>query len=258
MVIILIALGLGGLGWGIKRINGRPAVVEVPQKPVLKFAVMSDIHSDWANFRKALGLAKNNQNKFVILTGDLTTIGKKTELAEAKKILDESDLLYFVIPGNHDLWYGNQVKAEVFNEVFGESYLSFKDEGIKFILFNNGDYYGVEDLAWLKLEIEECLKVTCLVFSHMPLNHPKSSHIMGEDNARVASQAAELKGLFKQAGVKAFFAGHLHYFSQYELDGLTTTVTGAISAERNLESPKFLEVTAEGSSWTAKEVFLVP
>jgi predicted MPP superfamily phosphohydrolase len=227
------------------------------QEQLIQFAVMGDIHSDWENFRKALERAKKEMGDkgLVIVIGDLTTIGKKNELLEAKKILDESGLKYFVIPGNHDIWWGRKYKQDVWQEVFGKSFQSFKNNGVKFILINNADgegglegYEGFGQQEWLTKEVEECLKVYCLVFMHIPLNHPNSLHVMGEENPAVASQAAELIKLFVDNKVHEVFAGHLHFSSEYELGGLKTIVVGAVTQERNFQSPKFLEVSINGET----------
>lgn len=275
-VLLLILFGIFGMVWGVREIGerrekggaGGPEGQEITEK-LIKFAVMSDIHSDWENFRKALQKAKNEGTEFVIVAGDLTTVGKESELLEAKRILDESGLKYYAVPGNHDVWWGRKFKDDIWGEVFGNSFQSFKDDGIKFILVNNGDgengaigiigeIGGIREKQedWLKKEAEECLRIYCLVFMHMPLNHPSSLHIMGEENPAVASEAAELVKLFVKNQVREIFVGHLHFSSSYELNGLKTIVIGAVSAERNFQSPKFLTIKIQNSDLEKKEVFL--
>jgi len=292
---VLILLLTVGIIWGIREVGphfaplwrGFEGAGEVEKKNYKgekpsRFAVMSDVHSDWENFQKALEKAKTDMEigpsfvppvggttagkGFVIITGDLTTIGTKNELLEAKKILEESGLRYYVIPGNHDVWWGRKYKRDVWEEVFGESFESFREDGAKFILINNGDAVGginqfkVDEeetqMDWLKKETEECLKVYCLVFMHIPLNHPNSLHVMGEESPLVASEAAELINLLVKNQVKEVFAGHLHFSSSYELDGLKTTIVGAVTRDRNLQSPKFLEVWEENGNSRKEDVFL--
>lgn len=286
VLVLLLTVGVAvGVIWKIREIREtrlRPDVHrdfgEAKEKP-LGFAVMSDIHSDWNNFRKALEKEKNDvgferDERFVIITGDLTTIGKKSELLEAKKILDENGLKYYVIPGNHDIWWGRKYKQDLWGEVFGKSFQSFKNDGYKFVLVNNGDGIGefsniknkkekiknkdeeLGQMDWIKKETEECLKVYCLVFMHIPLNHPNSLHVMGEENPIVASEAAQLIRLFVDNKVQEVFAGHLHFSSSYELDGLKTTIVGAVTADRNFQSPKFLEVVMENGNIEKRDVFL--
>lgn len=282
-LILVVGIIIGGI-WGIGRQRDKKGLEgqagqEIAGKP-LKFAVMSDIHSDWENFRKALGKTKVDMGVrpsfaeasagkgFVIITGDLTTLGKKSELTEAKKILDASGLRYYVIPGNHDIWWGRKFKEDIWSEVFGKSFLSFRDNGVKFILINNADSeggfegFGVRQLAdggqkfWLKKEAEECLRIYCLVFAHMPLNHPNSLHVMGEDNPKVASEAGEIREILGKYGATEIFAGHLHFSSSYELGGLKTTIIGAVSSDRNVQSPKFVEILWNNGKIVRTDIFI--
>lgn len=270
VLILIIGIIIGGI-WGIGKFKVQSEKLKVAEEQKteepIKFAVMSDIHSDWENFRKALIKAKGDfggDGGFVIITGDLTTLGKKSELLEAKKILDESGLKYYVIPGNHDIWWGRKFKEDLWKEVFGKSFLSFKDGGVKFILINNADGVGgfrgfgdiVGQMIWLENEAKECLRVYCLVFMHMPLNNPNSLHVMGEDNPKVTSEAKDLIKLFVADNVKDIFAGHLHFSSSYELSGLKTTIIGAVSSDRNVQSPKFVEVTWENGKVQSEEIFV--
>lgn len=212
-----------------------------------KFVVFSDIHSNYKNLEKALIFAHNGQVEFIVITGDLTTMGNKSELLKVKNILDESGLKYYAIPGNHDLWFSRQIKVSVWQEVFGADYQAFTSQGQKFILINNGeDYTGMSDeqWPWLTNELKDCPQITCLVFMHEPLNHPSSTHIMGEQEAFIASQAANLAKMLVDSQIKEVFAGHLHFSNTYEIDGIKTTIVGAISDYRNLQLPRFL--VAEG------------
>lgn len=262
LVIFLIVVA----GLAIKNGSLRQEEIRISEEKPIKFAIMSDIHSDWKNFKEALEKAKEGfggNGGFVIVTGDLTTLGLKSELIEAKKILDESGLKYFVVPGNHDVWWGRKYKKDVWKEIFGKSFQSFLDDGVKFILINNGDgegglegFGGVGQKKWLEEEAEECLRIYCLVFMHMPLNHPNSLHIMGEDNTKIASEAGQIKELFVKDQIREIFAGHLHFSSSYELEGLKTTVVGAVTSDRNTQSPKFMTVEVKDGELVQNDVFL--
>lgn len=271
LLLVFIFLALGAGIFVIEKIGESGKIEKIAEKKPesaenvpLKFAVMSDIHSDYTNLKKALEIAKTDDNSFVILTGDLTTIGKEEELLEIKKILDESGMKFYVVPGNHDVWYDRRTEKNMFGEIFGETFVSFKEGDIKFILVNNGDYInGLEGIkgtegqkSWLTEETKECLQVTCLVFMHMPLNHQSSIYVMGQETPAVATQAAQLVKLLVENKVKQVFAGHLHYSSFYELDGLRTTIVGAITSDRNVQSPKFLEVSVSDGNLDQKEVFV--
>ena len=269
--LIFLAI-IGGLVWiglfhqaEISRFFFPSPPPGAPTEKPLKFAVMADIHLDTENLKMGVEKAKKDQVEFIIITGDLTSLGKRDELLKIKKVLDDGGIKYYVVPGNHDLWASQQFKANIFREVFGKDFQSFKEDGTKFILVNDGGYGGIRGVRgsegegqgeWLEKELEECLQITCLVFMHIPLNHPNSLHVMGEENEKVTEEAKRWVKLFVQEKVKEVFAGHLHYSSSYELDGLRTTVVGAISKDRNLQSPKFLEVLEEAVELEPKEVFV--
>jgi len=268
---LLFLAVIGGLVWislfrqtEIKRFFF-PSSPSAPTVKPLKFAVMGDVHSDAENFVVALEKAKTNNDDFVIIVGDLTSLGKKEELLAMKKVLDESGLKYYAIPGNHDFWSSNPPKANLFWEVFGPDFQSFKKNDFKFILADNGSYLGINALMgedgqnqgdWLRAEVAECWQISCLVFMHMPLNHPRSWHIMGEENPAVVLEAKEWVKVLTENKVREVFAGHLHFFASYELEGLRTTVIGAIAGNRNPQSPKYLEVIWKGKELDKKEVFL--
>jgi len=229
-----------------------------PTPPVTrKFAVMSDIHNDLASLQKALFKAKEDNVSFVIIAGDLTNTGQTKELTDIKKVLEQSGLKYYVIPGNHDFWATHNLKTNLIDPIFGPEFTSFKEGTTKFILISNGSYlWGINGVVsaagqkqgdWLKNELKECPQTTCLVFAHMPLNHPDSSHIMGEGSAKITKEAQDYEKLFVKSQVYELFAGHLHFHSDYEFKGLKTIVTGAITSERNLQRPRFLEVLISNS-----------
>jgi len=223
-----------------------PTPTVVVEKP-LKFVVMSDIHMNWTDWRKFLAKVKPS-GQMVLVTGDMTSLGKKNELLAAKKVLDESGVRYVVIPGNHDMWESDRIKTSLFNEVFGKEYQSVRLEGRKFIMINNGRATGLGAVqrAWLENEVKECTVVKCIALMHMPLNHGISAHIMGEKNKKVTEEAGGLVKLLKANNVVDIIAGHLHYSGSYELDGLRTYLSGAVTRERNTQTPRYTEFTLTG------------
>lgn len=251
--LIKILLILTIISAGIIRILSNkplPTFETVPLLPTndTNFAVFSDIHANYKNLEKALVMTESEQAEFIVITGDLTTVGNKSELLKVKNILDKTSLNYYAIPGNHDLYLGRKIEANIWEEVFGADYQSFEKNNQKFILINNADdYFGMNDKQWqwLEIELQECPQITCLVFMHEPLNHPNSTHIMGETSPAIASQAARLVMMLVNNQVKEVFAGHLHFSSTYEINRLKTTIVGALTDDRNPQMPRFLEVFGE-------------
>jgi predicted phosphodiesterase len=250
----------------------RSAIQESPRwqkmscsPPSLKIAFLSDVHRSWQNLEKAVNLINQDNFSLVIFLGDLTNVGEPEELLTGKKILDQIITPFYFLPGNHDVWYSRHLGLapdtswqEVFKKEFLPACLTLK--GFNFIFINNADEKeGLTASAWQ--EILDCLKIEqpTLVLSHEPLFHPLSDRLMGQHSQQVAQQAAQLRDWLCRKRVRLAVAAHLHSFSKYYYDcpdgyQVPMLVSGALAAERNFQSPRFLEVTLfEDGSFEEKE-----
>ncbi len=247
VAILLVATRSWGVRNGAERDRGAEKITNLPAKEY-RWGVMADIHLDWENLERALELAKKRGQEMVIVAGDLTSVGTEEELGQAKAVLDRLGIKYLVVPGNHDLWAGERAKVDIFGKVFGEKYGAVKMGEIKLILVNNGSSRGLgeEQKAWLWQELGECQKIRCVVVMHMPIKHSFSEHVMGEDSQQVTGEAQELWAKLKSSGVKEIITGHLHYASSYEIEGIRTYVVGAVTSERNNQTPRFIEFVSDG------------
>lgn len=240
----------------------------VPQKPkvIFSFMLMADSHSDNVNLAKALKQAQDRGNlKFIIGLGDYTEVGTLDELKQAKLELDKAGLIYFLVPGDHDLWDSRNRSLspnENFRQIFGPSYQSFTESTFRLILIYNSDNYrGLDDgqLGWLESELNSASAngEHILVFLHEPLFHPSSDHVMGRVEPALKDQAKNLISKLVQYKVKKVFAGDTHYFSEYlepetKLEMLTV---GAITSLRNPQLPRFAIVSAyEDGSTTIEDI----
>lgn len=227
---------------------------------MFRFAVVSDSHSDTQNLWKSLNQAKQSGAQFVIGLGDFSNVGTIDELRNSKEQFDRLGLTYYVTAGDHDLWDARDkgLGAEAnFKEVLGPAFQSFSYSGIRFIvLYNSDNYYGLDDyqLNWLKSELdrveEESYKAV-FVFAGIPLYHPSSDHVMGKTTPKLKSQSEHIINILSRAGVAEVIAGDTHYFSRYSEpeSGLKMTSVGAVTSERNPQSPRFalIDVFQDGS-----------
>ena len=240
-----MGLGLGILLWPKKIIEDGPTqgsartdVVGVNPRiyPKLRVAVMADIHNDLISLQKALDKAKGDGDSLVVVAGDVTINGTENEQKGIMKVLDDSGQKYAVVPGNHDIY------KKIW--LFDKKYQSIREAGAKFILIDNSDWRGLgtEQKLWIEGEVAECQKILCLVVMHEPLLNNFSKHVMGEYSSAAAGEAIWLKNILVENGVKIGYSGHLHYASDYVIDGWETVLVGAISKDRNVETPRFTEV----------------
>ncbi|MBI2020452.1 metallophosphoesterase [Candidatus Daviesbacteria bacterium] len=235
-------------------------------KYLFSFMLIADSHSDNANLAKALKQAKEEKNlKFVIGLGDYTEVGTLDELKQAKLELDKTGLIYFLVPGDHDLWDSRNRSLspnENFRQIFGPSYQSFTESTFRLILIYNSDNYrGLDDsqLSWLESELNSASANSehILVFLHEPLLHPSSDHVMGRVEVSLKDQAKNLISKLSQYRVKKIFAGDTHYFSEYQEPEtkLEMVTIGAITSLRNPQLPRFAIVSAyEDGSTTIEDV----
>ncbi len=232
--------------------------------PLFKFAVVSDSHNDNSLLAKALSQAQQRDVKFIIGLGDYTNVGTIEELKASKQVFDSTGTRYFVVPGDHDLWDSRNRKLPAltnFKDIFGKNYQSFEYQGIGFLLFDNSDdYLGLDEtqLSWLKTELtKDSRPATTIALTHEPLYHPSSDHFMGKVTPSLKTQATQIQSLLKTAGVKEVFTGDIHFFTQYNEPetGIHMTTLGAVTQDRNPQSPRYAIVTLyEGGALTVEDI----
>lgn len=244
---------------GEETINTSSEIIQSSAEVKYRFAVIADSHKDLVNLKKALDLAKEKQAKFVIGIGDFSDVGTIDELKNTKLYFDTVGLPYYVTPGDHDLWEARQKNLEAdanFKEVFNSPFQSISYGDTRIILIYNSDNYdglGEFQLNWLSEELKRVNNPDSkqiFVFGATPLFHPSSDHIMGKVTPKLKDQAAHLISIFKENGVDEAFFADTHFFSRYEepIKGLKMTTVGAVTSERNLQTPRFalVEILTDG------------
>ncbi len=244
----------------IKDAQVAPEQVHTNSPLLYRFAIVTDSHNDNQNLKKALTQAKAANAQFVIGLGDFTNVGTEGELADAKAVLDTSELPYYVTAGDHDLWDSRDKglpASKDFNDLFGATYQSFSFKNTRFILiFDSDNYLGLDSgqLSWIdeKLAALDSEKPPLtLVLTSSPLYHPSSDHVVGKTNPELKKQAEELTQKFKAAGVAEIIAGDTHFYTRYSdpKTDLKMTTVGAITSDRNPQSPRYalVDVFEDGS-----------
>ncbi len=242
-------------------------VPDVPVARILKTRVIfiSDSESDWSSSEYFMKRLKSMDPKpaAVIHSGDITHLGVLEDLKKSKDIFTSSDIPFYFIPGDRDLWKTSGIKN--FNETFGNSYQVVNIEGVKFLLIDNSDEYkGIpqEEASFISDNVKDS---TFAVF-HNPIYFNKSilgvmKKGMGQYSSEVDAQRQILLQMIRDSDIKATFSGDQHFFSKNpdeESAGLEHFVVGALTSERNLEEPNFLvlDIYSDGT-YEASQNFLV-
>ncbi len=232
-----------------------------PNQVEFSIALLADSHGSYDNLGKALEMIKSEPVSYIFFLGDYTDLGVLEDLQQAKSVMDKSGLDYLSLPGDHDLW--KSVGPQNFIDVFGKNYFSKTINGIKFVALDNSANYTIvsdEQTSWFKNELTDA----DFVLLSQPLYHPSVDRVMGivngQENQNVRFQAKEILKLIRESKVKAVIAGDQHLSSQNkdtEAPRLTHIVIGALTEERNLQTPRFAMFRAlKGGDYAIEDVLL--
>jgi len=161
------------------------SLTALAQKKPFRFAFISDTHIGSPNGgaeedlrRTVADINAMSDIDFVVLTGDITELGKNTELAAAKRILDSLHIPYYIIPGNHDTGWSESGGLS-FSQTFGDDKFYFKHNGIHFIGCASGPYVRMSDghvprhaVNWMQATLKKIGKNEPVIFlNHYPLDN---------------------------------------------------------------------------------------
>ncbi|MDB5251331.1 MAG: metallophosphoesterase [Flaviaesturariibacter sp.] len=181
------------------------------QPKPFRFAFISDTHIGSPNGGAEEDLRRTVADinsltgiDFVVITGDITELGKNSEIALAKQILDSLHVTYYIIPGNHDTGW-SESGGLTFTKVFGSDKFSFSHNGIHFIGCASGPYVRMSDghvprsnMNWMKATLDRIPKDEPVIFlNHYPLDE-------GLDNWY------EVVDMLKQRNTILALCGHGH------------------------------------------------
>ena len=250
--IVLFAASLSAISAYLGRdllVSLQNAVGSKPQsngsKLITKFAVVSDTHSDSEQTKRALKQIRALGIKYIVHTGDWTTVGTREELLAQKEIFDSIALPYWGIMGDHDRWQSDEKN---FESVFGRRYESFEKNGVVHILLDASDInngLGDTQLDWLDLLLKRTEGKRKLIFMHLPPYHPSSDRTIankgGADSQIREEEAQRFLSLLKDQNVLAIFSGDHHLSSSYTepKTSVKIFISGAVTSERNLQSPRW-------------------
>ncbi len=134
--------------------------VPIFSQSVIRFAWLSDIHIGYPTAEEDLRISVNDINNFddidfTLISGDITAIGSLKELTIAKSILDELNMPYYIIPGNHDTKWSESGSTD-FLKLWGNDRFIFEYGKYLFIGLHQGPrmrmadgFWAPEDIRWL-------------------------------------------------------------------------------------------------------------
>jgi len=222
------------------------------QQEGLTFAHLTDVHvnpdsESEENLRSVVHDINQLGIDFVVVTGDLTNTGSNAELEAAKDVLDQLDIPYYAVPGNHETNWSESAGLK-FNELFGNDRFVFSRDEYLFVGFNTGPYMKMgdghvkqEDLQWLRRELEKKKKPeqTLISMAHYPLAE-------GLDNW------TEVTEILHTYDCRMAFCGHGHRIQLFNFDGIPGLMGRSIDVNDS-EKPGYTLVTLRNDSAFVRE-----
>lgn len=185
----------------------------------LHFVWLSDTHvgspTGEEDLRATIKDINSQSNlEFVIVSGDVTELGKDEEFELAKSIFDECKIPVHLTPGNHDCKW-SESGATSFSKFWGSDKFVFNAGGFTFIAMHEGPvmkmgdgHFAPEDLRWLESTLNEFPKNRPFIFvTHYPLDEQLDNWYAAID-------------LLKKHNIQAVLVGHGHANKKMNFEGI--------------------------------------
>jgi predicted phosphodiesterase len=185
----------------------------------LKFALISDSHSNHTDLQRVVDQINRSDLDFAIHLGDSTNTAYGMEFDLFADIIDDLRIPYFVVKGNHDaIGMGD----EIFRKLFGADNFAFTFKGVKFLIINNlRENSGTPDYDFLRAEINSTT-LPVLIFQHVP---QFDREIFNDEKQQLNQD------IMNMPQVKAVFYGHLHNFRTDYFNGKLTQMVARSMGE---------------------------
>ena len=146
------------------------------QTETFRYAFFTDIHIGTPTATKDLTDAINDVNTrtdidFVWVNGDLTELGTNAQLDEVKSMLDQLNVPYYAIAGNHETKWSESGNT-YFSAIFGDNKHAFQHKGVQLIgvssgpLLRMGDgHISNYDLSWMRQQLKNVSSATPVIFA---------------------------------------------------------------------------------------------
>lgn len=232
------------------------------QKP-FAFSVAGDNHNNIEVYLELIQKVNNTDAAFLVDLGDTTRIGGASEYAETKSILAGLKIPYHMVIGNHDI-VGDGY--DIWREYFGPTYYSWDYEDTHFIVLDDvtdPNAFSEEQLSWLENDLQSTQKELKFIFVHTPPRCPSvSKEELGFTGPKSEERINQCLLILNKYKVNKIYAGHIHNYLNYSIDGIPITVTGGAGGPiYNIpiigrDSYHYINVEVFGSNFQQKVVEL--
>lgn len=220
---------------------------------------VNDLSFEAEYLRKAVTAINEIKPDAVVFSGDQVHMPADEEqwnlFGEIISDIDQS-IKVLHIPGNHDHFLvEGGVDPTPFTSRFGDDHFVHRDRGVALVGVNTSLIYfndarESEQFEWLKdaLKKEKNSDVT-LVFGHHPYFYTSIDETEGHGQLDITKRRTYFD-LFKEMGVAAVYAGHMHEsgYGEYEGIPMTTQTSAAYQLGEDSASLRVITVSKDGVS----------
>lgn len=157
---------------------------------------------------------RNQQVDFILHAGDMTDNGDSLELVQVRRLLDATELPYYVTTGNHETKRSRSALQDV-KAVFDSARFMLNTNGLLFLGLNNGPimrasdgHFAPQDTLWLRQWLDSLGTQPTFVITHMA---PRKEEV---DNWY------DLTNILRQYNTQAIIGGHHHVNEHLVTDGI--------------------------------------
>jgi serine/threonine-protein phosphatase CPPED1 len=206
------------------------------------FAENRDFVQDAANFEFAVASINRLRPAFVVITGDLVNRGgDEAQIAEYRRIVGKVNpaIPVYNIAGNHDV-QNVPTPATIgnFTKIFGPDHYSFQHGGLYGIVLDSTVIHTpthatdqiTEQERWLRAELAKAKSAAprhIVIFQHHPWFLKSADEPDQYFNIPLARRGAYVS-LFREAGVRYLFSGHLHRNAEARDGDMDFVTTGPV------------------------------
>lgn len=204
----------------------------------MKICHISDTHIGTSGhfnekmFNKFLAEIKQENFDLLLHSGDLTQSGSMSEYERGKKFLDNLDIPYVIIPGNHDSRSGGLHLYKRFigypngTKLFNNALIIYVNSSIP---DSNNGRVGQQKFNLIKQSLEKHpdKKIKIIVIHHHIMPIP-----MAGRERNILANAGDLLDLFLKYDVDLVVSGHRHYPNVYHVENTVFINAGTFSATK--------------------------
>jgi 3',5'-cyclic AMP phosphodiesterase CpdA len=239
LVVLLLLNTITITGFSQKKNSSAPFfIIQVTDPQFGMYEADKGFSKESELYEQAVDAINKLNPDFVVLTGDL--VNKKddrAQVAEFRRITAKikKEIPVYYSPGNHDIGQPTTQKdIDTFISDYGHDRFSFRHKKSLFIGVNscliksNTPVLEEAQLDWLKKELSKGKKAKNIVmFTHYPFFINSFDEADAYFNIAAATRNRYLN-LFKEYGVDAVFAGHLHNNGAGKFGDMQMITTSAV------------------------------